>query len=222
MKWPRDLYIITTAQKRDKREWEEEMTHFLLWGGKKDNASYWGNQITVDSWNNIAKYVEVKDSFFIFDEQRVIGNGVWVKSFLKIVKFNRWILLSATPGDCWADYIPVFIANGFFKNRTQFYNDHVVFNRMAKYPKIDHYINTYRLIRLRDNILVDMPVEKTAESHHEIVQCTYDRLAVKQFLKTRWDPYNNEPIENAAKFSYVFRRIVNSDPDRILKVLEIK
>lgn len=217
---PKDLYIITTAQKRDKREWEDEMMYFLLYDDSQDQ-SYWGNKVVVDSWNNITKYVNVKDAFFIFDEQRVIGNGVWVKSFLKIVKSNRWILLSATPGDCWEDYIPVFIANGFFKNRTQFYEDHCVFNRAAKYPKIDHYLNVYRLIRLRDRILVDMPVIKTAVSHHENILCQYDRIAVKQFLKTRWNPYENAPIENAASFSYVFRKLVNSDPDRILKTLEL-
>lgn len=221
-KVPRNLYIITTAQKRDKKEWEDEMTHFLLWGiGRDAISSYWSNEVTVDSWNNIHKYTEVKDAFFIFDEQRVIGNGAWVKSFLKIVKSNRWVLLSATPGDCWSDYIPVFIANGFFKNRTQFYQNHVVFSRFAKYPKVDRYLNTARLIRLRDSILIDMPVEKTAVSHHEIISVAYDRLAVKEFLKTRWDPYKNAPIENAAEFSYVFRRIVNSDPDRALKTIEL-
>lgn len=217
---PRDLYIITTAQKRDKREWEDEMMYFLLYCDSQD-GSYWGNKVTVDSWNNITKYVGVKDAFFIFDEQRVIGNGIWVKSFLKIVKENRWILLSATPGDCWEDYIPVFIANGFFKNRTQFYEDHCVFNRMSKFPKIDRYLNVARLIRLRDRILVDMPVMKTAVSHHEVISCEYDKLAVRQFLKTRWNPYENVPIENASSFSYVFRRIVNSDADRIMKVLEL-
>lgn len=219
----RNLYIITTAQKRDKHEWEEEMTHFLLWGIKGDDhtASFWGNDVVVDSWNNIGKYVDVKGAFFIFDEQRVIGRGVWVKSFLKIVKSNRWILLSATPGDCWSDYIPVFIANGFYKNPTEFNQEHCVYNRFSKYPKVDRYINTGRLIRLRDRILVDMPVEKTAISHHEVVQVLYDRLAVKEFIKTRWNPYENEPIENAAQFSYVFRKIVNSDPSRVIAVREL-
>ena len=140
------------------------------------------------------------------------------KSFLKIAKANRWILLSATPGDCWNDYIPVFIANGFYKNPTEFNKEHVVFNRFSKYPKVDRYINTGRLIRLRDKILVDMPVEKVAESKHLVIQVEYDKLAVKQFIKTRWNPYDNAPIENAAQFSYVFRRIVNSDPDRVFWV----
>lgn len=217
-KTPRDLYIITTAQKRDKHEWEEEMTHFLLWG-IKDNWSYWGNTVKVDSWNNIGKYVDIKDAFFIFDEQRVIGRGVWVKSFLKIAKSNRWILLSATPGDCWSDYIPVFLANGFYKNRTEFNEQHVIYARFSKYPKVDRYINVRKLVRLRDQILVDMPVIKIAQSHHENVPVDYDRVAVKELIKTRWNPYDKCPIENAAQFSYVFRKIVNSDPSRIMAVL---
>lgn len=219
-----DLYIITTAQKRDKHEWEEEMTHFLLWGikvGKDTESSFWGNSVTVDSWNNIKKYVDVKDAFFIFDEQRVIGKGVWVKSFLKITKSNRWILLSATPGDSWSDYIPVFMANGFYKNRTEFNEQHVIWKRIHNFYKVDRYINTGRLIRLREKILVDMPVQKTAVSHHETISVSYDRLAVKELIKTRWNPYDKCPIENAAQFSYVFRKIVNSDPSRVMATLEL-
>lgn len=213
----RDLYIITTAQKRNKREWNDELIPFLF----SEEESVWDNKVTVDSWNNIEKYKDVKGAFFIFDEQRVIGNGVWVKSFLKIAKENRWVLLSATPGDKWEDYIPVFIANGFFKNRTEFFNKHCVFSRFSKYPKIDRYVHEGKLMSLRNYILVDMPVEKEAVSHHENVVVNYDRIAVKEFLATRWDPYKNEPIQNAAAFSFVFRKIVNSDPDRIVKVLEI-
>ena len=217
---PRDLYIITTAQKRDKLEWEDELIHFLMYE-TDDVKSAWGNKIVVDSWNNIGKYADVKNSFFIFDEQRLIGNGAWVKTFWKIAKYNRWILLSATPGDRWEDYIPVFVANGFYRNRTEFLKKHAVFNRFSKYPKIDRYFGLPELIRHRNDILVDMPVEKTAVSHHENIIVEYDRLAVKQFIRTRWDPFKNEPIRNAAEFSFVFRKIINSDPSRILKVLEI-
>lgn len=210
----RDLYIITTAQKRDKKEWDEEIGYFLMY----DDI---GSSIHIDSWNNIKKYAGVKNSFFILDEQRLVGNGVWVKSFLQIAKSNRWILLSATPGDKWEDYVPVFIANGFFRNRTEFFKNHAVFSRFSKYPKIDRYLNTARLIRLRDSILIDMPVKKDAESHHIDILCNHDRLAVKEFLKSRWDPYKNVPIENAGSFNYVYRKIVNSDPDRVVKILEI-
>ena len=219
-KVPKDLYIITTAQKRDKMEWEEELVNFLMFE-TDDVKSAWGNKIVIDSWNNIGKYVDVQGSFFIFDEQRLIGNGAWVKAFWRIAKHNRWILLSATPGDRWEDYIPVFVANGFYKNRTEFLKMHAVFNRFSKYPKIDRYFGIPKLVQLRNYILVDMPVEKPADSHHENIVVEYDRLAVKEFLKTRWDPFKNEPIQNAAQFSFVFRRIVNSDPSRILKVLEL-
>lgn len=225
-KQPRDLYIITTAQKRDKREWNDELVHFLMTETDdgdicEDMRLNFGNAVFIDSWNNIKKYRFIENAFFIFDEQRVVGNGEWVKSFWKIAKSNRWILLSATPGDRWEDYIPVFVANGFYRNRSEFLKEHAVFNRFSKYPKIDRYLNIQRLIRLRNSILVDMPVEREAVSHHETIIVDYDRLAVKQFLKTRWNPYKNEPIENAGQFVYVFRRLVNSDPSRILKTMEI-
>ena len=225
-KQPRDLYIITTAQKRDKREWNDELVHFLMTETDdgdicEDMRLNFGNAVFIDSWNNIKKYRFIENAFFIFDEQRVVGNGEWVKSFWKIAKSNRWILLSATPGDRWEDYIPVFVANGFYRNRTEFLHEHAVFNRFSKYPKIDRYLNIQRLIRLRNSILVDMPVEREAVSHHETIIVDYDRLVVKQFLKTRWNPYKNEPIENAGQFVYVFRRLVNSDPSRILKTMEI-
>ena len=201
-------------------EWEEELVHFLMHDAE-DVKSAWGNKIVIDSWNNIGKYKEIQGAFFIFDEQRLIGNGAWVKAFWKIAKYNRWILLSATPGDRWEDYIPVFVANGFYRNRTEFLKKHAVFNRFSKYPKIDRYFGIPELVKHRKDILVDMPVEKPAISHHEAIMVDHDRLAVKEFIKTRWDPFKNEPIQNAANFSYVFRRIVNSDPSRILKVLEI-
>ena len=115
---PKDLYIITTAQKRNTMEWEKELSHFLL--TTNPEVAYYKNKVIVDSWNNIGKYSNVTDGWFVFDEQRVCGYGAWTKSFLKIAKSNRWILLSATPGDCWLDYVPVFIANGFYKNKTEF------------------------------------------------------------------------------------------------------
>lgn len=145
-----DLYIITTARKRDTFEWDEELRIFGL--SKNPECSMYKNTVVIDSWNNIQKYSGVKDAFFIFDEQRLVGNGAWVKSFLKIAKSNRWILLSATPGDVWTDYVPVFIANGYFKNRTEFNQNHVVFKPFSSYPQIDRYLNTGRLIRLRDSI----------------------------------------------------------------------
>ena len=175
---PQDLYIITTARKRDTKEWEGELTPFLL--STNPEINLYENKVVVDSWNNIAKYKEVKNAFFIFDEQRVVGSGAWVKAFLKIAKANNWILLSATPGDIWMDYVPVFIANGFFKNKTDFTSNHVIYSRVVtNFPKIDGYYNTGRLIRLRNKILVDMDFKRKTIAKHEDVFVDYDILTYK-------------------------------------------
>lgn len=219
MKNPRDLYIITTARKRDDLEWEGEMTIFLLSTNPEVNA--YENKVVVDSWNNIKKYKDVHGAFFIFDEQKVVGSGVWVKTFLNIAKKNEWILLSATPGDTWTDYIPVFVANGFYKNKTEFTREHIVYSRFTKYPKIDRYIGTGKLIRLRNSILVDMNFTRHTVSHHEEVYVRYDIDKYKDAGKNRWDPYKNEPIKDASGLCYVWRRIVNSDESRQVAVLEL-
>ena len=219
MKNPKDLYIITTARKRDTCEWEGELAYFLLSTDPK--ISGYKNKVVVDSWNNIQKYKDITDSFFIFDEQRVVGSGVWVKSFLKIAKHNDWILLSATPGDTWQDYIPVFIANGFYRNRTEFCNEHVIYSRFSKFSKIDRYINTGRLIRLRDRILVDMDFKRETVAHHEDIIVQYDISKYKETMRNRWNPYNNEPITNASGLCYVLRKIVNSDESRQIALMDI-
>ena len=216
---PKDLYIITTARKRDTLEWEGELSHFLLSTHKE--ANLYSNKVVVDSWNNIGKYSEIQDAFFIFDEQRVVGSGAWVKAFIKIAKHNDWILLSATPGDTWSDYIPVFIANGFYKNRTEFIREHVIYSRFSKYPKIDRYQNTGRLIRLRNRILVDMDFKRETISHHEDVYVKYDISKYKDVMRNRWDPYKNEPIQQASGLCYVLRRIVNEYESRMVAVMEI-
>ena len=217
---PRDLYIITTAMKRDSLEWEGELANFLLSTHPEKNK-YYGNKIVIDSWNNVKKYKDISNAFFIFDEDRVTGSGVWVKSFLKIAKYNDWILLSATPGDTWTDYIPVFIANGFYKNRTEFINEHVVYSRFTKYPKIDKFINDQRLIRLRDRILINMDFKRHTVPHHIDIFVRYDVHKYKEAIKTRWDPYKNEPIQQASGLCYVLRRIVNEDESRIVALMEI-
>lgn len=219
MKDPCDLYIITTARKRDALEWEGELVPFLMSTDPERNR--YKNKIVIDSWNNILKYHMVKDAFFIFDEQRVVGRGSWVKAFLKIVKSNRWILLSATPGDTWQDYIPVFIANGFYKNRAEFNREHVVYSRYTKYPKVDRYVNTGRLIRLRNRILVSMDFKRHTVSHHDDIYVDYDIQRYKEAGKLRWDPFKNEPIQNVGGLCYVWRKIVNSDCSRLLKIKEI-
>lgn len=218
-KKPMDLYVITTARKRDTCEWQGDLAPFLL--SPDPRACYYNCKVKIDSWNNIKKYVDVKDAFFIFDEQRVVGNGTWVKSFLKIAKQNMWILLSATPGDTWSDYIPVFIANGFYKNRTEFITRHVVYSRFTKYPKIDRYVDTKRLVKFRDSILVDMDFQRKTHSHHQNILCSYDIDKYKEATKTRWDPFKEEPIENASGLCYVWRRIVNSDFSRREKLKKL-
>ena len=216
---PKDLYIITTARKRDTFEWEGEMSHFLL--STHEELNKYDNKVIVDSWNNIQKYKDVEDAFFIFDEQRVVGSGAWVKAFLKIAKQNQWILLSATPGDTWSDYIPVFIANGFYKNKTEFMREHAVFSRFSKYPKIEKYIGTGRLIRQRREILVDMKFERETVQHHYDIYVTYDNKLYKDVMKRRWDIWNDEPIINASGLCYALRKIVNSHESRSTKLLEL-
>lgn len=216
---PKDLYIITTAKKRDSLEWEGELAPFLL--STHEEANLYRNQVIVDSWNNIKKYKEITGAFFLFDEQRVIGSGSWVKSFLKIAKNNQWILLSATPGDTWSDYIPVFIANGFYRNRTVFIDAHVIYSRFTKYPKIDRYAGTGRLIKLRNSILVHMDFERKTTAHHEDIYVSYDIGCYRDVGRMRWNPYKGEPIINAAELCYVWRRIVNGDESRQTALLEI-
>lgn len=213
MKAPRNLYIITTARKRDTLEWEDELVPFEL----PETVD-----IHIDSWNNIKKYTEVKDAFFIFDEQRVVGYGAWTKAFLKITRSNHWILLSATPGDTWMDYIPVFLANGFYRNKTDFITRHVVYSRFSKFPKVDRYLEQGRLLRLRDKILVKMDYTKPTVAHNETVDVEYDRVLYKDIMARRWNVYTDMPIVNAAELCYAARRGINSDPSRIEAVKRLQ
>ena len=219
MQKPKDLYIITTARKRDTKEWQEEFGIFRI--SDNPDCNFYRNKVVVDSWNNIKKYKDVYGAFFIFDEQRVVGSGAWVKAFLNITRKNDWILLSATPGDTWQDYIPVFVANGFYKNKTEFCREHIVYSRFTKYPKVDHYINTGRLIRLRNDILVDMDFHRNTIAHHEDIYCGYDISMYKDVTKLRWNPYTNQPIANAADLCRTWRKIVNSDESRQIALLEL-
>jgi hypothetical protein len=220
MKNPKDLYIITTALKRNTLEWEGELTYYRMSPNPEDNVLY-NNKIVIDSWNNIKKYIDVKDAFFIFDEDRVTGSGAWVKAFHKIVKCNDWIILSATAGDTWLDYIPVFVANGFYRTKTEFQREHCVFARYTNFPKVERYINTGRLIRLRNKILVDMDFSRHTIPHHEDVFCDYDLMRYRETMKNRWDPYKNEPIKQASGLCYVLRKIVNTDESRQVALLEL-
>lgn len=202
------LYIITTARKRDTNEWEAELLPF-------------GLTAVVDSWNNIEKYVDIHDAFFIFDEQRVVGYGKWSKTFIKIAKKNEWILLTATPGDTWLDYVPVFIANGFYSNKTEFNTMHVVYSRYTKYPKVSSYIGVGRLLKLRNDILINMEYQTPAHLNSMTVITDFPIETYKSVMKYRQNPETGEPFNDANSLCLYLRKIVNSSPDRIAKTKEI-
>lgn len=216
---PCDLIIITTAKKRDSCDWEKEMLTFLLC--KEKGLSIYDHNVVVDSWNNIGKYTNVKNAFFIFDEQRVVGSGAWVKAFLKIAQSNKWILLSATPGDRWIDYIPVMVANGFYKNRSAWEKEHVIWKPYIKYNAVDRYVNVKKLRTIRNYLLVDMPMERETVRHYTTLWCDYDASKYRYVMKNRWNPFDNSPIENASEHCYTLRRVVNSDMSRVAHINNI-
>lgn len=216
---PKDLYVITTAKKRDHRDWEGEAAPFSISTDRE--RSFCGVQLTVDSWNNVINYTEVTGAFFVFDEQRLVGNGAWVKAFYKIAERNQWIILSATPGDNWMDYIPVFVANGYYKNRTDFIRQHVVYKPFTAYPKIDRYVDTGRLERLRAKLVVDMPYDRHTQRHIQYVPVSHDVAAYSRIRKESWNPITDEPILDASESVRVERELVNSDPSRIGAIMKL-
>ena len=209
---PKDLYIITTAKKRDSLEWQDETVIFGI-GSEKDATTQ--GVLTVDSWNMIKKYVDVENAFFIFDEQRLVGTGAWVKAFYKIAAKNNWILLTGTPGDTWLDYVPVFIANGFYKNITEFKREHVVYDSYSRYPKVKQYLGTGRLNRLRRHLLVDMPLERLTVRHSETVRTEYNQEQMRTLTKDRWHIWEDRPIKDAAELFRLMRYLVNTDESKI-------
>lgn len=219
---PKDLYIITTARKRDQLEWDNELVPFLI--SRDQKLSYYGDKINVvvDSWNNIRRYVDVEGAFFLFDEQKVVGSGPWSRAFIRIAKKNQWIFLSATPGDVWTDYLSIFIANGFYRNRREFADRHVIYSRYSKYPRIDRYLEEEHLKMLRDKILVNIDYTKPTERHSEEISVSYDRDAYRKLMLDRWNYQENRPIDNASELCFLLRRIVNSDPSRSEAVLDVQ
>lgn len=204
----RRLYIITTAKKRDDGEWLNECSPFSI------------EDVVIDSWNNIKKYSNVYGAFFIFDEQRLVGSGVWVKAFFKIAKKNKWILLTATPGDTWKDYIPVFVANGFYRNKTEFLSIHAIYSRYAKYQKIE-YVGIDTLEKHRAAVLVSLADNRKTVEHHKTIKVSWDKGKYMVVWRRRWDPYDDEPIAEPGKLFYLMRKVVNSDPSRIEALKDI-
>ena len=219
IKDPKNLLIITTAKKRDEKEWDRECSIFGL--SKDEKKSFYNIEVIIDSWNNIKKYINFHDGFVIFDEQKVVGSGAWVKAFYKITEKNHWILLTATPGDSWIDYIPVFIANGYYKNRSAFLSEHAVYDRYSKYPKINKWINSEKLEWLRKRILIEMTFERSTIKNYIDVPVEYDKFMYKNILKNRWNPYENKPIENSSELYMLMRKVTNSDNSRLEAILNI-
>jgi hypothetical protein len=214
-----DLIVITTAKKRDSKDWEAEAAKWVV--GKEKNSTIHGKMV-VDSWNNLSKYVDISGAMFVFDEQRLVGSGAWVKAFLKIAKNNNWIMLSATPGDTWMDYIPVFVANGFYKNRSEFKREHVVYNAYSKWPRVERYLGVQKLVRLRSKILVKMPFDAHTIRHQHIVETQYDDKLMYDAYERRWHPFMDHPIKDVSELFYVMREIVNSDKSRLMALTSIQ
>ena len=204
------LVVITTAQKRDVGEWlkDADLVEIAI-------------PILIDSWNNIYKYTNISGSFFIFDEDRVTGGGLWAKSFIRLAKQNEWVMLSATPGDCWLDYLPLFLAHGWYKNKTEFMQKHVRLCPWVKYPKVDHYENVEVLFDLRNAILCDMDFPRHTKQHHIYVPVPYDEPVYSEAIKTRFDPFKNRPCQDISAVCTLLRKIVYSDIRRLDALTEI-
>lgn len=215
-----DLYVFTTARKRDELDWQKDAAKLGISSKKEGDLALWPT-ITVDSYNNIKKYEHIRGAFIIMDEQRMVGNGAWVKTFLRLAKHNRWIMLSATPGDKWEDYIPLFIANGFVKNRTEFKREHIIYAAYSKYPKVEGYRNVGKLVKWRNSLLVDMPYSRHTKRHLHTVKVDHDKEMMELVMKKRWHPYEDRPLRDISEMFINMRKVAYSDPSRQEAVLEL-
>lgn len=206
---PAELIVITTAKKRDTGDWQQEARLFGMEG------------ITVDSWNNILNYIDRKGCFFIFDEQRLVGNGQWVKNFQRIAKANRWVLLSGTPGDTWMDYAPIFIANGFYRNITHFISEHVLYEPYVKYPKVKDYFGVEKLEVLRNELLVEMPAPRHTKRYVNWMPVDHNADRLAQVFDKRWNVYEQKPIKDASEMWRVGRRVINEDASRLSMIAKL-
>lgn len=153
--------------------------------------------------------VELVNIFREYEEEiRIVGG--WVPD-----------LMFPGEGHVGSVDVDVLINHGFYKNRSEFTREHIVYSRFSKFPKVDRYLNTGRLVRLRNKILVNMDFKRETISHHEDIYVKYNIEKYKDVGKTRWDPYKKEPIINAAGLCYVWRKIVNLDQSRQIALLEI-
>lgn len=203
------LYVITTAKKRDTHDWEKEAKMVGI------------EDLTVDSWNNIKDYKNVYNSFFIFDEQRAVGYGAWGKNFIKICHLNAWLMLSGTPGDNWTDYMVLFIANNWYKNKTDFENQHVEYDRFAKFPKIKAYHNVGKLQHLRTELLVKMDMTRETERERIDIVTGYNQPLYRSITQTRQDPDTGRPFQSASGYTQCMRKLVSTSQDRIERVTKL-
>jgi len=215
---PKDVYVITTAKKRDTLDWQKEFSRFGV--GQTMDSTIAG-VLHIDSWNNIGRYDKIDGCFFIFDEQRLVGSGTWTKAFISLSRRNDWILLSATPGDTWLDYIPVFVANGFYPNRTAFKRQHVIYAPYTKFPKVDRYVDVGTLVKHRNELLVHMPYQRSTVRHTHIVDVSYDVALFEMAVKKRWHVYENRPLLQVSELFSVVRKVVSTHPSRLEKIREL-
>lgn len=208
---PREtVNVVTTAKKRDSGEWYSDALKMSL-----------RCDLRVISWNKIFDWADEEGGNFIFDEQRVVGYGYWAQMFIRIAKKNRWLLLTATPADIWMDLLPVFIAHGYFKNKSDFCEQHVMWSRFAKYPKVERYIDEDVLEYYRDKIFVEMPHIKSTIRHEHFVEVDFDLALQRVIYGDRWNPYESQPIKDAGEMIRLLRKAANEDPSRFDKILEL-